>query len=164
MLDPLLVRTAAELLDDLRARGLRLATVESCTGGLVAGVLTEVAGSSDVFECGFVTYSNDAKVQLIGVSRETLDRYGAVSEAVAREMAAGALAHSRADIAVAITGIAGPGGGSRDKPVGLVHMAAKRRDGKATHEAYRFGDVGRSEVRRLAVSAALTLVRTLAAR
>lgn len=164
MLDPLLVRTAAALLEDLRTRQLRLVTAESCTGGLVAGVLTEVAGSSDVFERGFVTYSNDAKTELIGVSRETLDRHGAVSEPVAREMAAGALAHSRADIAVAITGIAGPGGGSRDKPVGLVHMAAVRRDGKSTHEAYRFGDVGRGEVRRLAVSAALTLVRTLAAR
>jgi nicotinamide-nucleotide amidase len=164
MLDPLLVRTAAALLDDLRARKLRLATAESCTGGLVAGVLTEIAGSSDVFERGFVTYSNDAKIELLGVSRETLDRHGAVSEPVAREMAAGALARSHADISVAITGIAGPAGGSREKPIGLVHMAAERRDGKATHEAYRFGDVGRGEVRRLAVSAALTLVRTLAAR
>lgn len=164
MLDSPLVRTAAALLDDLRRRHMRLATAESCTGGLVAGVLTEIAGSSDVFERGFVTYSNEAKVELLGVSPEMLDSHGAVSEAVAREMAAGALRHSRADIAVAITGIAGPGGGSPAKPVGLVHLAAARRDGKATHEAYRFGDVGRSEVRQLAVSAALTLVRTLAAR
>lgn len=164
MLESPLVRTAAALLDDLRRRNMRLATAESCTGGLVAGVLTEIAGSSDVFERGFVTYSNEAKVELLGVSQEAVAREGAVSEAVAREMAAGALRHSRADIAVAITGIAGPGGGSPDKPVGLVHLAAARRDGKATHEAYRFGDVGRGAVRRLAVSAALSLVRTLAAR
>ena len=164
MLDPLLIRTAEALLADLRARGWRLATAESCTGGLVAGVLTAVPGSSDVVDRGFVTYSNEAKTELIGVTPDTLARHGAVSEAVAREMAAGALARSRADIAVSVTGIAGPGGGTADKPVGLVHMAAVRRDGKSTHEAYRFGDVGRGEVRRLAVSAALTLVRTLAAR
>lgn len=164
MLDPLLIRTAEALLADLRARGWRLATAESCTGGLVAGVLTAVPGSSDVVDRGFVTYSNEAKTELIGVTPDTLARHGAVSEAVAREMAAGALARSRADIVVSVTGIAGPGGGTADKPVGLVHMAAVRRDGKSTHEAYRFGDVGRGEVRRLAVSAALTLVRTLAAR
>ena len=164
MLDPLLIRTAEALLADLRARGWKLATAESCTGGLVAGVLTAVPGSSDVVDRGFVTYSNEAKTELIGVTPDTLARHGAVSEAVAREMAAGALARSRADIAVSVTGIAGPGGGTADKPVGLVHMAAARRDGKSTHEAYRFGDVGRGEVRRLAVSAALTLVRTLAAR
>ena len=164
MLDPLLIRTAEALLADLRARGWRLATAESCTGGLVAGVLTAVPGSSDVVDRGFVTYSNEAKTELIGVTPDTLARHRTVSEAVAPQTAAGALAPSRADIAVSVTGIAGPGGGTADKPVGLVHMAAVRRDGKSTHEAYRFGDVGRGEVRRLAVSAALTLVRTLAAR
>lgn len=164
MFDAALIRHAEMLLDDLRARGLKLAAAESCTGGLVTGLLTEIAGSSDVVERGFVTYSNEAKVELIGVSGVTLAKHGAVSEPVAREMAAGALRNSRADIAVAITGIAGPSGGTREKPVGLVHMAAARRDGKDTHEAYRFGDVGRSEVRRLAVSAAISLVRTLAAR
>jgi len=158
------MRNAEALLGDLRRRGFKLAMAESCTGGLVTAVLTEIAGSSDVVERGFVTYSNEAKRELLGVREETLALHGAVSEAVAREMATGALGNSRADLAVAITGIAGPGGGSRDKPVGLVHMAAARRDGKDTHEAYRFGDVGRGQVRLLAVSAALTLVRTLAAR
>lgn len=156
--------SAAALLARARAAGAMIATAESCTGGLLAGAITDVAGSSDIFDRGFVTYSNAAKTGMLGVAETTIAAHGAVSEEVAREMAEGALARSGATIAVSVTGIAGPGGGTADKPVGLVHMAAVRRDGKSTHEAYRFGDVGRGEVRRLAVSAALTLVRTLAAR
>ena len=110
-------------------RGLHVATAESCTGGLVAAALTEIAGSSDVVDCGFVTYSNAAKQALLGVPAKTLDRHGAVSAETAIAMAVGALKHSQADLPVAITGIAGPGGGSKQKPVGLVHFAAASRDG-----------------------------------
>ncbi len=116
------MRLAAEILDRARARGLRISTAESCTGGMVAVALTDIAGSSDVFERGFVTYSNAAKVEMLGVSGGTLAAHGAVSEEVAREMATGALAHSQADIAVAVTGIAGPGG-SEFKPEGRVCFA-----------------------------------------
>ena len=112
---------------------MKLATAESCTGGLVAGALTEIAGSSDVVERGFVTYSNEAKQQMLGVASETLRDHGAVSRQTAQEMARGAIAHSDAQIAVAITGVAGPGGGSADKPVGLVHFAAASRNGALTH-------------------------------
>ena len=116
--------------------GLKLATAESCTGGLIAAILTEVPGSSDVFERGFVTYSNEAKTELLGVPAELIEKHGAVSEEVARAMASGALGHSRADIAVAVTGVAGPGGGTTAKPVGLVHLAAARR-GSVTHKEIR---------------------------
>jgi nicotinamide-nucleotide amidase len=153
-----LTQHAAALLDDLRRRGLKLATAESCTGGLVAGVLTEIAGSSDVVERGFVTYSNEAKTELLGVSEMTLAQHGAVSEPVARAMAVGALAHSYADIAVSVTGIAGPGGGSAAKPVGLVHIAAARRGGPLLHRECRFGDIGRTPVRLASVEVALQLV------
>ena len=115
---------AIAVLDACRARGWKVATAESCTGGLVAGALTEIAGSSDVVDRGFVTYSNEAKQQMLGVPKSTLERFGAVSRETAEEMARGALAQSLADITVSITGIAGPGGGSADKPVGLVHFAA----------------------------------------
>jgi len=114
--------SAKRVLEVFRARGLKVATAESCTGGLVAAALTEIAGSSDVLDCGFVTYSNEAKRAMLGVSASTLKRYGAVSGETAAAMAEGALKHSHADIAVAITGIAGPGGGSKDKPVGLVYI------------------------------------------
>ncbi len=118
---------AEEVLTAARQAGLKLATAESCTGGLVAGALTDIAGSSDVVERGFVTYSNQAKCDLLGVPVELLIAHGAVSEPVARAMAEGAVAHSAADVAVAVTGIAGPGGGTATKPVGLVHLACARK-------------------------------------
>src|SRR5690349_19091539 len=118
MFSAALLARAEKLLVDARAKGFKIATAESCTGGLVAGLLTEIPGSSDVVERGFVTYSNEAKAELLGVPHPTLEAHGAVSEQTARAMAQGALKHSRADLAVAVTGIAGPGGGSADKPVG----------------------------------------------
>ena len=138
----------------LAARRWKLVTAESCTGGLVAGAITDVAGSSEWFERGFVTYSNEAKVDLLGVEPGTLARHGAVSEAVAREMAAGALARSRANVAVAVTGVAGPAGGTPEKPVGLVWFAWAVRSGPVEAESRRFeGD--RAAVRDASVGAAL---------
>ncbi len=157
-----LIRTAETLLATLRARKLMLATAESCTGGLIAGVLTEIAGSSDVVERGFVTYSNEAKNELIGVPMTMIREHGAVSRDVALAMAAGALAHSRADIAVAVTGVAGPGGGSVEKPVGLVHLAAERRGRSPIHRACRFGEIGRHGIRMATVAVALEMVEELA--
>lgn len=153
---------AVAVLDAFRARGWTLATAESCTGGLVAGALTEVPGSSDVVDRGFVTYSNAAKMAMIGVPEATLAAHGAVSEATARAMAEGALKAAGVDVAVAITGVAGPGGGSETKPVGLVHFACARRDGTAVHQERRFGEIGRAEVRRLSVLQALDLLRSAA--
>ncbi len=126
-IDPKSAERAAALLERYRRAGLRLATAESCTGGLIAATLTEIAGSSDVVERGFVTYSNEAKIEVIGVPAALLQAHGAVSAHVARAMAEGALAHSRADVAVSVTGIAGPGGATPAKPVGLVYLAAARR-------------------------------------
>jgi len=153
---------AATVLDACRARGLKLATAESCTGGLVAGALTGIAGSSDVVDRGFVTYSNQAKEEMLGVPAETLRDHGAVSRQTAEAMARGAVAHSSADISVAITGVAGPGGGSADKPVGLVHFAAASRGGVLTHREMRYGDIGRAEVRRKSVLQALAMLRDVA--
>jgi nicotinamide-nucleotide amidase len=155
---PKAVRTLAEdILTTARQAGLKLATAESCTGGLVAGALTDIAGSSDVVERGFVTYSNQAKCDLLGVAVELLIAHGAVSEPVARAMAEGAILHSAADVAVAVTGIAGPGGGSATKPVGLVHLACARKGGATLHERRIFaGD--RAAVRMAAVRAALKLI------
>ncbi len=163
MFPPSLIGQALALLDDLRSRGLKLAIAESCTGGLVIGLLTEIAGSSDVVERGFVTYSNAAKAELLGVPEAVLAGHGAVSEPVARAMAEGALANSHADIAVAVTGVAGPGGGSAAKPVGLVHIAAARRGGAVLHRECRFGDIGRGAVRSASVEAALQLAARVAA-
>ena len=157
------LRTAAKrLLDLCRLRGLRVATAESCTGGLVAGALTEIAGSSDVVERGFVVYSNAAKESMLGVPTSTLKRYGAVSAQTAIAMAAGALKNSEADITVSITGIAGPGGGSRQKPVGLVHFAAASRDGRSLHQRKLYGKIGRRRVRERSVLQALELLDKLA--
>ena len=157
------LRTAAKrLLDLCRRRGLHIATAESCTGGLVAAALTEIAGSSDVVECGFVTYSNAAKETMLGVPAATLKQHGAVSEQTAAAMAAGALARSPADLAVAITGIAGPGGGSRQKPVGLVCFAAASRDGRRLARSRRYGKIGRRRVRERSVAEALELLQELA--
>lgn len=146
-----------ELLAEARYWGLKIATAESCTGGMVAAALTDVAGSSDVFERGFVTYSNAAKVELLGVSPETLAAHGAVSEPVAREMAEGALAQSAADLAVSITGIAGPGG-SEFKPEGRVCFGLSRKGRETVVETVEFGALGRAKVRTAARDHALALL------
>ena len=157
-----LTALAAEVLEAARAGGDLIATAESCTGGLVSAALTSVPGSSDVFDRGFVTYTNAAKSEMLDVPFWLIEKHGAVSEEVARAMAGGALAHSNATIAVAITGIAGPGGGTEDKPVGLVHFAAERRDVPTQHQRVEFGDLGRDEIRRLSVECALLMLRALA--
>jgi nicotinamide-nucleotide amidase len=162
MFDAESIAKAGALLDLCRARGLKIVTAESCTGGLVAALLTEIAGSSDVVERGFVTYSNEAKQECLGVRAETLAAYGAVSAATAHEMAAGALGHSRADLAISVTGIAGPGGGSAEKPVGLVHFACARRGGAVEAAERRFGDLGRTAVRRASVAQALAMLEAAA--
>ena len=153
-----LVPRAAALIARYRDARLKIATAESCTGGLVAGLLTEIPGSSAVVERGFVVYSNDAKAELLGVPRATLEAFGAVSEPTARAMAAGAIAHSRAQVAVAITGIAGPGGGAPDKPVGLVHFACAGPRGAVVARAMRYGDLGRAGIRLASVRSALELL------
>jgi nicotinamide-nucleotide amidase len=162
VIDRALREKAAQVLELFRARGLKVATAESCTGGLVAGALTEIAGSSDVVDRGFVTYSNDAKEAMLGVPPATLARHGAVSAETAAAMAVGALENSSADIVVAITGIAGPGGGTQQKPVGLVHFAAASRDGRNLARERRYGDVGRQSVREQSVAEALDLLAALA--
>ncbi len=151
--------TVAALLDAARAGGLRIATAESCTGGLVAAALTDIAGSSDVFDRGFVTYSNAAKETMLGVSRDTLDAHGAVSEEVAREMAEGALANSAADLAVSVTGIAGPGG-SAFKPEGRVCFGLARTGAKTRTETVEFGAPGRAIVRAKSRDHALDLLES----
>ena len=149
---------AAEVLDKARAAGIKIATAESCTGGLVAGCLTEVAGSSDVFERGFVVYSNEAKSELLGVPADLLVEHGAVSTEVAEALARGVVAWSQAQLAVSITGIAGPGGGSPGKPVGLVHFGVLRTGQAPVLERHEFGDIGRSNVRMASVQVALRLL------
>jgi nicotinamide-nucleotide amidase len=156
--DAALVARATALLEACRAKSLRIATAESCTGGLVAALLTEIPGSSDVFDRGFVTYSNAAKTQMLGVSEVIIDACGAVSPEVARAMADGALTHSKADIAVAITGVAGPGGGTDLKPVGLVQFACGRRMGAIRVAEQRFGGLGRAGVRLASIAFALSLM------
>jgi nicotinamide-nucleotide amidase len=160
-MDAELAALAEAVLSANRAQGWRIATAESCTGGLVAAALTAIAGSSDVFDRGFVTYSNEAKMAMLGVPGDTLASHGAVSEPTARAMALGALAKSGADIAVAITGIAGPGGATPGKPVGMVVFARALRGatGAVTVETHQFGDIGRAEVRRQATMVALGLLR-----
>jgi nicotinamide-nucleotide amidase len=156
-----LIAQAAELLEAARARGETLVTAESCTGGLLAATLTAIPGSSDVFERGFVSYSNAAKSEMLGVPFWLIERHGAVSEDVVRAMAGGALTHSHASLAVSVTGIAGPDGGTQEKPVGLVYFAALRRDEAVLHERVLFGDLGRAEIRRKSVKRALALLRSL---
>jgi nicotinamide-nucleotide amidase len=153
---------AIAVLDACRARGLRVATAESCTGGLVTAALTEIAGSSDVLDRGFVTYSNEAKQQMLGVPADTIKKYGAVSRDTAEAMARGALRAGNADLVVAITGIAGPGGGGADKPVGLVHFAVTSRAGALIHREMRYGDIGRELVRHKSVLQALMMLKELA--
>nr|WP_285229989.1 CinA family protein [Neorhizobium galegae] len=149
---------ARRIIMDFTARGLMAATAESCTGGLIAGALTEISGSSAVVDRGFVTYTNQAKMDMLGVSDATLATHGAVSKETALQMVHGALYRSQASVAVAVTGIAGPGGGSADKPVGLVHLAAKSRAGKLLHREMRYGDIGRTEVRLATVRTALEML------
>ncbi len=158
------IRDAAErVLTSCRKHSLMVVTAESCTGGLVAAALTAIAGSSDVVDRGFVTYSNEAKHDMLGVGLDTLENHGAVSEPVARAMARGALTHSQASISVSVTGVAGPGGGSAEKPVGLVHFAAARAGFDIIAEQHVFpGD--RDGIRRLATITALGLLAALAER
>jgi len=152
---------AQTIVADFTAKGRMVATAESCTGGLIAGALTEIPGSSPVVDRGFVTYTNAAKMEMLGVQEQTLARFGAVSKETALQMAHGALFRSHADLAVAVTGIAGPGGGSAEKPVGLVHLAAKARNGALIHHEMRYGDIGRDKVRLATVKTALEMLIAL---
>lgn len=162
-----LIRDSRDFLDWCRQNELTIATAESCTGGLLAAYLTHHAGASDVMERGFVTYSNASKIDLLGVDEEMIEEHGAVSREVVLAMAAGALWRSRAAISAAITGVAGPGGGSEEKPVGLVHFAVAKRvsvsneemNFSAIHHVEQFGDLGRSEIREESVATALKLLR-----
>jgi len=155
------LRLAEETLTRARSADLHIATAESCTGGLIASLLTEIPGSSEVFDRGFVTYSNAAKIELLGVPEELIANHGAVSEPVARRMAQGAMQHAHVQAAVAVTGIAGPGGGTAEKPVGLVHIAAARHGAQTYHEKHLFGDIGRGPIRMASVEAALRLLLRL---
>jgi nicotinamide-nucleotide amidase len=161
-MEPDLIEAARSLLDLCRAAKLTIATAESCTGGLVAGALTEIPGSSDVVDRGFVTYSNSAKTETLGVSPDLLRAFGAVSRETAEAMARGALARSGADLVVAVTGIAGPGGAQPGKPVGLVHFAAASRGGARSEVVRQFGEIGRAQVRWQSVRQALAMLRALA--
>jgi nicotinamide-nucleotide amidase len=163
MFDAKITALSTEVLELARARGLMAATAESCTGGLVAAALTAIAGSSDVVDRGFVTYTNDAKREMLGVPEATLSTVGAVSRETAEAMAKGALGASRAHIAVSVTGIAGPGGATPDKPVGLVHFAGASKSGALIHEERRFGAIGRNQVRAMSVIVALEILKRLAA-
>jgi nicotinamide-nucleotide amidase len=157
MIDDRLVQEAQALYEQAKRRRFKIVTAESCTGGLIAASLTAVPGSSLVVERGFVTYSNDAKIEMLGVPADLIERRGAVSMEVALAMVDGALKNSPADIAIATTGIAGPSGGTDEKPVGLVHIAVARRNGPRLHEEHRFGDIGRHRVQGETVLAALRL-------
>jgi nicotinamide-nucleotide amidase len=161
-MDQELLEHARSLLNICRTKKLTIATAESCTGGLLAATLTDVAGSSDVFERGFVTYSNDAKQAMLGVPPRTLEIYGAVSRETAHAMATGALAHAPVDLTVSVTGIAGPQGAVAGKPVGFVHFAAASRGGQLIHDERKYGDIGRAQVRRASVEQALAMLREIA--
>jgi len=162
MLDDDIVEAAKRLLDICRRKNLILATVESCTAGLVAGTLAEVPGISSMLDRGFITYSNQSKQDMVGVSAATLDKHGAVSRETAEEMARGATAHAPVDLAVSVTGVAGPDGGSAEKPVGLVHFAVASRSGRLVHAEKRFGDIGRAEIRKQSVLQAFRMLHDLA--
>ena len=153
-----LTEQASALLQSCRKAGVTVATAESCTGGLIAGCLTEIAGSSDVVDRGFVTYSNEAKNVMLDVPMRLIERHGAVSESVARTMAEGALAHSFAVLSVAVTGVAGPGGGTAEKPIGLVHLACAKRGGETRHREERYGDLGRSAIREATIRTAMEML------
>jgi nicotinamide-nucleotide amidase len=161
--DPALLVRAEAFIRLCAEKGLKVTTAESCTGGLISALLTEIPGSSAVVERAFVTYSNEAKAEMIGVPEELIETHGAVSAQVARAMAAGALTHSKADLSVAVTGIAGPGGGSADKPVGLVHFARARRGAQPEAFEQRFDNKGRAFIRGAALDYALKLLEEEAA-
>ncbi|MGB8819334.1 MAG: CinA family protein [Rhizobiaceae bacterium] len=156
-----ILQSALHLIGLCRKSGLLIATAESCTGGLIIGALTEIAGSSDVIDCGFVTYSNAAKTTMLHVPARLIKAHGAVSRAVVEAMVEGTLKHSNASLAVAVTGIAGPGGGSAEKPVGLVYVAAATKN-EIRHVECRFGDIGRGPVRQETIRTALKLMIELA--
>jgi nicotinamide-nucleotide amidase len=162
MADEELLSAAVKLLDLCKDKELTLATAESCTGGLVAATLSEIPGSSSVLDRGFVTYSNKAKQQMLGVTPATIDVYGAVSTECAEEMAKGALAHAAVDLAISITGIAGPTGAVLGKPIGLVYFCAASRSGRVIAHDRKYGDIGRSNVRRQSVLLALSMLQELA--
>lgn len=154
------IRNLALLVSDEAAqRRVKIVTAESCTGGLIAALFTEFAGSSKIFERGFVTYSNNAKAEVLNVAGDVLADYGAVSEPVARLMAEGALEASRANLSIAVTGIAGPDGGTPMKPVGTVHIACARENKAMMHEMLMLGPIGRNEIRLATVEAALNMIR-----
>jgi nicotinamide-nucleotide amidase len=161
MFDDHLLNLARLTLDEAQQRRVKIATAESCTGGLIAGLLTEIPGSSATLERGFIVYSNRAKEELLGVPGDLIADAGAVSEPVVRMMAEGALRESRANLAVAVTGVAGPGGGTALKPVGLVHLAVARENRPVFHQVMRFGEIGRQEVRRQTIITALEMVRSM---
>ena len=164
MLDDDIVAAGERLLEICRRKKLTVATAESCTGGLVAGMLTEIPGVSSMLDRGFITYSNQAKQEMLGVPAATLEAHGAVSRETAEAMAKGALAHAPVDLAVSVTGVAGPDGGSDEKPVGLVHFAAASRSGQLNHVERRFGDPGRAEIRKRSVLQAIVMLHALAER
>jgi nicotinamide-nucleotide amidase len=149
---------ARTLLEEARNKSLHIATAESSTGGLIAAAITEISGSSDAMDRGFVVYTNRAKTELLGVPEQSIAKHGAVSAATARAMVEGALANSHADLAVSCTGIAGPAGGTAEKPIGLVHLAVARKGHNTIHLECRFGDIGRSQVRMKSLEAALKLL------
>lgn len=162
MFNETLKRDAQVVLDQLRAKKMTLASAESCTGGSILGLLTEIAGSSDVVDRGYITYSNRAKSEDLNISMELIDTMGAVSSDVGEAMARGALQKATADVSIAVTGIAGPGGGTSAKPVGLVYIAAARKNNSTADttliEEHRFGDIGRTQVREQTIKAALALI------
>ena len=158
-----LFERASEILNICGGRGFKLATAESCTGGLISAALTASPGSSNILDRGYVTYSNAAKTADLGVEKALIDKHGSVSEEVSRAMAVGAMEKAKVDVALAVTGVAGPGGGTPEKPVGLVHIAVAHRGGKTLHRECRFGPIGRGEVRRLSALAALKLMKELIA-
>jgi nicotinamide-nucleotide amidase len=162
MLDEDIVEAARRLLDICKRKNLLIATAESCTAGLVAGTLTEVPGTSSILDRGFITYSNEAKHEMLGVSRDILAAHGAVSRETAEAMVRGVLGRSRVHLAVSVTGVAGPDGGSAAKPVGLVHFAAASHSGALIHAETRFGDIGRAAVRKQSVLQAFRMLHELA--
>ena len=159
MFDKETITAVKDVLDIARSNGYTIATAESCTGGLIGAALTSVAGSSEVFERGFITYSNDAKTEMLGVEEDVIKSHGAVSEQVARQMCEGAIRHSKAKVGVAVTGIAGPAGGCEEKPVGTVHLAVTSTDGLTQHAMLELGDIGRNQVRHQTMLAALAMLK-----